>query len=251
MTWSTRVRSLRIAAATALAFAALLPAAIPAAAQTSPVTLQVGTTQDLDATNPFNTELVVGYEAFQLTYNLLIEFDKDAHPAAGLRRQLGAIGRPRHLPHPRRDELVRRQARDLEGRLLLVGPRHGGDQGRVVHRLGLPRSRRQGRGRHQDRMPGRLARSSPTRRTSRTGSTRCTCRSCPSTSGASWTTRRSPRSKFDAAARGHRAVHARRVEDRPVRALRPQRELLGQAGLRRRGRAAVLPGQPRTPWSRR
>ena len=83
MTWSTRVRSLRIAAATALAFAALLPAAIPAAAQTSPVTLQVGTTQDLDATNPFNTELVVGYEAFQLTYNLLVEFDKDAHPAEG------------------------------------------------------------------------------------------------------------------------------------------------------------------------
>ena len=72
----------------------------------------------------------------------------------GLRRQLGAIGRPRHLPHPRRDDLVRREARDLEGRLLLVGPRHGGDQGRVVHRLGLPRSRREGRGRHQDRMPG-------------------------------------------------------------------------------------------------
>jgi peptide/nickel transport system substrate-binding protein len=82
MTWSTRVRSLRIAAATALAFAALLPAAIPATAQ-SPVVLQVGTTQDLDSTNPFNTELVVGYEAFQLTYNLLVEFDKDAHPSEG------------------------------------------------------------------------------------------------------------------------------------------------------------------------
>src|SRR5262245_45596586 len=73
MTRSTHVRSLRIAAATALAFAALLPAAIPAAAQEN-VILQVGTTQDLDSTNPFNTELVVGYEAFQLTYNLLVEF---------------------------------------------------------------------------------------------------------------------------------------------------------------------------------
>jgi peptide/nickel transport system substrate-binding protein len=72
----------RIAAATALALAGLLPAALPAAAQ-SPVVLQVGTTQDLDATNPFNTELVVGYEAFQLTYNLLVEFDKEAHPAPG------------------------------------------------------------------------------------------------------------------------------------------------------------------------
>jgi len=83
MTWSTRVRSLRIVAATALAIAGLLPAAIPVAAQTSPVILQVGTTQDLDASNPFNTELVVGYEAFQLTYNLLTEFDKDAHPSEG------------------------------------------------------------------------------------------------------------------------------------------------------------------------
>ena len=82
MSWSTRGRSLRIAFATALAFAALLPAAIPATAQ-SPVVLQVGTTQDLDSTNPFNTELVVGYEAFQLTYNLLVEFDKDAHPSEG------------------------------------------------------------------------------------------------------------------------------------------------------------------------
>ena len=43
--------------------------------------------------NPFNTELVVGYEAFQLTYNLLIEFDKDAKPGAGLRRHVGAVRR--------------------------------------------------------------------------------------------------------------------------------------------------------------
>ena len=48
-----------------------------------PVVLRAGTTQDLDSANPFNTILVVGYEAFQLTYNLLVEFDKDAHPAPG------------------------------------------------------------------------------------------------------------------------------------------------------------------------
>ena len=48
-----------------------------------PVTLTAGTTQDLDASNPFNTELVVGYEAFELTYSLLVDFDKDAHPAPG------------------------------------------------------------------------------------------------------------------------------------------------------------------------
>jgi peptide/nickel transport system substrate-binding protein len=47
------------------------------------VVLRVGTTQDLDSSNPFNTMLVSGYEVFQLTYNLLVEFDKDAHPAPG------------------------------------------------------------------------------------------------------------------------------------------------------------------------
>ncbi len=49
----------------------------------NPVVLRAGTTQDLDSSNPFNTILVVGYEAFQLTYDLLVEFDKDAHPAPG------------------------------------------------------------------------------------------------------------------------------------------------------------------------
>lgn len=69
---------------TALAFTAsiLLPAATPAVAA-DPVVLRVGTTQDLDATNPFNTYLVVGYEVFQLTYSLLTDFDKDAKPAPG------------------------------------------------------------------------------------------------------------------------------------------------------------------------
>jgi peptide/nickel transport system substrate-binding protein len=75
-------RLARTLAAIALSASVLLPAAGPAAAA-GPVVLRVGTTQDLDATNPFNTYLVVGYEAFQLTYNLLVEFDKDAHPAPG------------------------------------------------------------------------------------------------------------------------------------------------------------------------
>jgi peptide/nickel transport system substrate-binding protein len=78
----SRRRIARLSTAFMLAFSVLLPGAVPAAAA-DPVVLQVGTTQDLDATNPFNTELVVGYEAFQLTYNLLTEFDKDAHAAPG------------------------------------------------------------------------------------------------------------------------------------------------------------------------
>ena len=69
-----------------LAVLALLGGATIAVAPVSaadPVVLTVGTTQDLDASNPFNTELVVGYEAFELTYSLLVDFDKDAHPAPG------------------------------------------------------------------------------------------------------------------------------------------------------------------------
>lgn len=82
MSQPQRGRTVRLLAAGALAAAVMLPAAIPAAAA-DPVVLRVGTTQDLDSSNPFNTLLVSGYEAFQLTYNLLVEFDKDAHPAPG------------------------------------------------------------------------------------------------------------------------------------------------------------------------
>jgi ABC-type transport system substrate-binding protein len=78
----SRHRAVRLSAAILLAVSVLMPAAVPAAAA-DPGVLTVGTTQDLDATNPFNTELVVGYEAFQLTYNLLVEFDKDSRPAEG------------------------------------------------------------------------------------------------------------------------------------------------------------------------
>jgi len=72
----------RLLGAGALAAALLLPASSPVAAA-DPVVLTVGTTQDLDAANPFNTALVTGYEAFELTYELLVDFDKDAKPAPG------------------------------------------------------------------------------------------------------------------------------------------------------------------------
>jgi peptide/nickel transport system substrate-binding protein len=79
---TARFRGARHLAAPLLALSLLLPAAAPAAAA-DPVVFRVGTTQDLDATNPFQTYLVVGYEVFQLTYNLLVDFDKDAKPAPG------------------------------------------------------------------------------------------------------------------------------------------------------------------------
>ena len=75
-------RAARLGASLVLAAAALVPAVAPVAAA-DPVVLRVGTTQDLDSSNPFNTYLVVGYEAFQLTWDLLVGFDKDAKPAPG------------------------------------------------------------------------------------------------------------------------------------------------------------------------
>jgi peptide/nickel transport system substrate-binding protein len=71
----------RIAAAL-FAVSLLLPAAVPVAAA-DPVVLRVGTVQDLDATNPYQTALVVGYEAFQLTYNLLVDFGPNLEPVPG------------------------------------------------------------------------------------------------------------------------------------------------------------------------
>ena len=79
---SPRARVGRTAVAAMFVLAALLPSAAPAAAA-DPVVLTVGTTQDLDASNPFNTALVSGYEVFQLTYDLLVEFDQDTKPAPG------------------------------------------------------------------------------------------------------------------------------------------------------------------------
>jgi peptide/nickel transport system substrate-binding protein len=76
-------RAAAVLATLAVLGGALLAAGVGPVAAADPVTLTVGTTQDLDSSNPFNTELVVGYEAFELTYSLLVDFDKDAHPAPG------------------------------------------------------------------------------------------------------------------------------------------------------------------------
>ncbi|MGZ8514585.1 MAG: ABC transporter substrate-binding protein [Candidatus Limnocylindrales bacterium] len=77
-----RARLIRLVGAGALAGALLLPAAVPATAA-DPVVLRVGTTQDFDASNPYQTALVSGYEAFQLTYNLLVDFGPNLEPVPG------------------------------------------------------------------------------------------------------------------------------------------------------------------------
>lgn len=79
---STKRASLaRILAAGGLVGALLLPASAPVAAQGE--VIRVGTTQDLDSMNPFQTILVVGFEAFTLNYDLLVNFGPDLEPVPG------------------------------------------------------------------------------------------------------------------------------------------------------------------------
>ena len=77
-------RFVRVLVGMGLAGALLLPAlAAPARAAEEPVVLRVGTVQDLDSANPYQTLLVVGYEVFQLTYNLLVDFGPNLEPVPG------------------------------------------------------------------------------------------------------------------------------------------------------------------------
>ncbi len=77
-----RVRVARVLGGGALIAVLLLPAAAPATAQGEHV-LRVGTTQDLDSMNPWQTALVVGFEAFTLNYDLLVNFGSNLEPVPG------------------------------------------------------------------------------------------------------------------------------------------------------------------------
>jgi peptide/nickel transport system substrate-binding protein len=48
-----------------------------------PLVLRVGSTQDLDSLNPYGTALVVGYEVYLLSYDLLVSFGPDLEPYPG------------------------------------------------------------------------------------------------------------------------------------------------------------------------
>ncbi len=71
-------------AALALALSALLVAGPPVPARAAdPLVLRVGTTQDLEALNPFNAYQYIGYEVFYLNYDLLVGFGNDLKPIPG------------------------------------------------------------------------------------------------------------------------------------------------------------------------
>jgi peptide/nickel transport system substrate-binding protein len=77
-----RAKLVRLMGAAGLIAALLLPSAAPALAA-DPVVLRVGTTQDLDSLNPYSTLLVVGYEAFGLTYNYMVDTGPNLEPVPG------------------------------------------------------------------------------------------------------------------------------------------------------------------------
>lgn len=79
-----RHRFVRLLAAMGLAGVLVLPSlAVPARAADDKLVLRVGTVQDLDSINPYQTLLVSGYEVFQLTYNLLVDFGPNLEPVPG------------------------------------------------------------------------------------------------------------------------------------------------------------------------
>lgn len=79
---SLRGRMARVVAVLGLTAALVLPAAAPAAAA-DPAVLKIGTTQDLDSLNPYQTALLVGYEIFTLNYDMLVGFGPDNETVPG------------------------------------------------------------------------------------------------------------------------------------------------------------------------
>jgi peptide/nickel transport system substrate-binding protein len=81
MRLSVRARAPRLIAAFGLAATLVLPAAAPTAAATE--VLRIGTTQDLDSLNPFQTAYLVGYEIFTLNYDMLVGFGPNNETVPG------------------------------------------------------------------------------------------------------------------------------------------------------------------------
>ena len=77
-----RGRMTRMLMAFGLAATLILPAAATTTAA-DPTILRVGTTQDLDSLNPFQTQLLIGYEIFTLNYDLLVGYGSNNEPVPG------------------------------------------------------------------------------------------------------------------------------------------------------------------------
>ena len=78
-----RHRFIRLLAALGLTGVLLLPTLAMPARAAGPLVLRVGTTQDLDSLNPYQTLLTSGYEAYLLSYNMLVDFGPNLEPFPG------------------------------------------------------------------------------------------------------------------------------------------------------------------------
>jgi len=72
----------RLGAVLGLTAALVLPAGVPTTAADKAV-LKIGTTQDLDSLNPYQTALLVGYEIFTLNYDMLVGFGPNNESVPG------------------------------------------------------------------------------------------------------------------------------------------------------------------------
>ena len=235
-------RFVRLLVGMGLAGALLLPAlAAPARAAEEPLVLRVGTVQDLDSANPYQTLLVVGYEVFQLTYNLLVDFGPNLEPVPGFAESWERAADGKSWTFKFRDGLkwsdgTPATAQDACYSWQLAVD---GDRRRVEHRRRLPRPRPRRRRRHEGRVPrrhdddrvhgGRLRPDPPDVPADR-----------PEAHLGRARLHRDRRGQVRGAARRHRPVHARRVADQPVRPLRAQPRVLGHAGRSRRDRHRLL-----------
>ena len=129
------VRLARFIAIGIIAVAGLMPSV--ASAGEEELVLRVGTDQELLTLNPWNSYSVADYEMFQVQYELLVSFDINLQPTAGLRRRVGDLGRrdDPYLPHPRGHDVVGWRAGDVRGRGILVGHRAQGRRGGGEPRL--------------------------------------------------------------------------------------------------------------------
>ena len=132
-------RLIRLVLATGLALAVLLPAALPVAAIVDDNTLRLGTTQAMDATNPYQATLVESYEAFELTATSSSASARTSSRSRPLRHPgTGPPTASRGRSSSGRPQMVRRATGHVGRRLLLVAAEPRRDQGWHRGRLRLP-----------------------------------------------------------------------------------------------------------------
>ena len=239
-----RVRVARVLGSGALVVAGLLlPGAAPAAAA-DPLILRVGLTQTSIRSTRTRPRSSSGYEAFQLNYDLLVDFGPEAGACPRVRRSLGACRRRPFLdvPYSGRHDLVRRKPATSEDACFSLPAQHSTPSRRGENiGLGYLDPGVDDAGVTKAECPDDQT-MILTRATGRNGPPDLRADPPQAHLGREDATRTIADAQFDAAARRDRVRTRRGVADRPVRPVRAQSELLGQAGRRRRGRHPVIFG---------